>query len=88
MTDAAATSHKILVSVAVLIGGAFVFQGVAASSPAAHNVVLALLVGVVLILGINLGVTGKLGALANYPYLPAAPATAPDAGFVGPVRPA
>jgi hypothetical protein len=62
--------HLVLVSIAVLLGAAFVAQGVADSSPGAHGVVVALLVGVVLILLMRWQGTQTFASLTTYPWNP------------------
>lgn len=69
--DNATISHKVLLSVLVLIGAAFVFQGIGDTSPTAHTLILFLLVGVVLILGMT--ASGWVSGIAQYPWLPAPP---------------
>jgi hypothetical protein len=70
----AGVGHAVIVSILFLLGAAFVFQGVADSGPQAHNVVLALLVGVVILLGMRYtstqAGTSKLEGLTNYPWNP------------------
>jgi hypothetical protein len=74
VTSGAQAGHLVLMSVLVLVGMAFVFQGIGNSSPGAHQVILALLVGVVLLLGINMmtnkGDAGHLNTLSQLPWLP------------------
>jgi len=66
----ASYGHAALLSVALLIGAAFVAQGVADSGPGAHSLVVALIVGVVLILLMRWQTTGQAQRLAGYPWIP------------------
>lgn len=68
-TDAG-VAHRVLVSIGVLIGAAFVLQGVADAGPQAHTFVVVLLVGVIILLSLNLNATGHLRWLTTYPWAP------------------
>lgn len=73
MTPAAGNvdvSHKVLVSVALLVAVAYMAQGAANANQTAHGLVLALLVGVVLLLGMTTVAKGT-SSLGQYPWLPA-----------------
>ena len=66
-TTGALTSHRVLVSIGVLIGAAFVFQGVGDTNPTWHTAVVVLLVGVLLILTMRANASGRLAWLSAYP---------------------
>ena len=62
--------HLVLVSIAFLIGAAYVAQGIADTGPGARGVVVALLVGVVLILLMRMQGSASLESFAQYPWNP------------------
>ena len=64
----AATAHKALVSVGLLVVALIGAVIVAGDSPSAAKIILLVLVGVVLIRGITSG--SILGGLGNYPWTP------------------
>jgi hypothetical protein len=78
MTNVTA-SHKTLLSLVMLVGAAFVAQGVADSSPEAHTAVLLIVAALIVGLGMHYMTTnsagqvqpaGPLADLAGYPWTP------------------